>query len=410
MTRDTLPDASPLNASQRAGRLAAPTLAAYPEWARRRDVTITVFLWVLLAVATVWATSYVIGPLLIVMLAALLAYALTPGVRVVARALPLPFAIAFVYLTLISVLSGLGYLFVSNAISELSALATQITQLLTPAGPGAQSPLTQQLEQLGLSQTQVQDLSQRLIEQLQKAAQNALPLLGGVANGLVTTLLDIVLVLVLSIYFLVAGPRLVQWLRRSTPIRQRGRLALTLATLHHVIGGYLRGQLILSALIGTFVGGGMYLLHVPYAALLGLLAFLLEFIPTLGTLLSGAICVLVALTQGWELALLVLGYFAVIHVLEGYVVAPRVLAKAIGLHPAISIIALLVGAQILGIWGALFAAPLVGLLQVLLTALWVGWQQAHPNQFSAAAVEVGGPLVPVLTADAPAPAAEQPPL
>jgi predicted PurR-regulated permease PerM len=95
-----------------------------------------------------------------------------------------------------------------------------------------------------------------------------------------------------------------------------------------------------------------------------------------------------------------LGYFVVIHLLEGYVIAPRVLAKALGLHPAISIIALLVGAQILGIWGALFAAPVVGLLQVLLTALWVGWQQAHPNQFAEAteAKEVGVPRVPVLTA------------
>ena len=72
----------------------------------------------------------------------------------------------------------------------------------------------------------------------------------------------------------------------------------------------------------------------------------------------------------------------VIHLLEGYVVAPRVLAKAVGLHPAISIIALLVGAQLLGVWGALFAAPLVGLLQVLFTAMWVGWRHDHPNQFA----------------------------
>jgi len=125
----------------------------------------------------------------------------------------------------------------------------------------------------------------------------------------------------------------------------------------------------------------MYFLQVPYAALLGLLAFLLEFIPTLGTLLSGVICVLVALTQGWVLALIVLGYFVLIHVLEGYVVAPRVLAKAVGLHPAVSIIALLVGAELLGVWGALFAAPAAGLLQVLLTSLWQGWRHDHPLQY-----------------------------
>jgi predicted PurR-regulated permease PerM len=142
----------------------------------------------------------------------------------------------------------------------------------------------------------------------------------------------------------------------------------------------------------------MYFLQVPYAVLLGLLAFLLEFIPTLGTLLSGVICVLVALTQGWVLALIVLGYFVLIHVLEGYVVAPRVLAKAVGLHPAVSIIALLVGAELLGIWGALFAAPVAGLLQVSLTTLWRGWRQDHPLQY---------PTAPTQPPSTPSPPAQE---
>jgi predicted PurR-regulated permease PerM len=218
--------------------------------------------------------------------------------------------------------------------------------------------------------------------------------------------LDIVLVLVLSLYFLVAGPRLVHWLHRNAPIKQRGRLTTLLSTLEQVVGGYIRGQLILSTTIGTFGGGGMFVLHVPYAVLLGLLAFLLEFIPTLGTLSSGVVCVLVALTQGWVLALVVLAYFVVIHLLEGYVLAPRVLAQAVGLHPAVSIIALLVGAEVLGVWGALFAAPLAGVFQVLLAALWLEWRQAHQQQFP----EEFGPLVvPVMTPNTlvPAPAARE---
>ncbi len=372
-------------------------VSTYPAWAHRRDVAVTLFLWGVLGVAMVWAASYIVGPLLIVVLAALLAYAVMPIVRGLARRIPLPLAIALVYLILVSLVSGIGYLLVSNAISELSSLATQITHLLTPGSPGAPTPLAQQLERLGLTQTQIQDLSQRAIQQLQNAAQNALPLLGGVVNGFFTVLLDVVLVLVLSIYLLVAGPRFVGWLSQSAPAKQRGRLAFALVTLQRVIGGYLRGQLLLSTLVGTLVGGGMYLVHVPYALLLGVLAFLLEFIPMLGTLTSGLICVLVALTQGWPIALFVLGYFVVIHLLEGYVVAPRVLAKAVGLHPAISIIALLVGAQLLGVWGALFAAPLVGLLQVLFTATWVGWRHDHPNQFADSVGKAGADDAPLVS-------------
>jgi predicted PurR-regulated permease PerM len=294
---------------------------------------------------------------------------------------PLPAAIILVYLVLVGLAGVIGYLFVTNATAELATLTDQITRLLSSPHAGEPTPLAQQLAQLGLSQQQIQDLSQRAAEQLQHAAENALPLLGGVVTGLLAAILDAVLVLVLSLYFLVAGPRIVIWLGQSAPTLQRARVVGALAAVQRVLGGYLRGQLILSTLVGTLVGGGMYFLQVPYAVLLGLLAFLLEFIPTLGTVLSGVICVLVALTQGWVLALIVLGYFVLIHVLEGYVVAPRVLAKAVGLHPAVSIIALLVGAELLGVWGALFAAPAAGLLQVLLTSLWQGWRHDHPLQY-----------------------------
>jgi predicted PurR-regulated permease PerM len=105
---------------------------AYPVWARRRDVPGTVVLWVVLAVAVVWAASYVIRPALIVALAGLLAYAVAPAVRMLAHKLPLPLAIVLVYLALIGFVGGIGYLFVSNTITELSALANQITRLLTP--------------------------------------------------------------------------------------------------------------------------------------------------------------------------------------------------------------------------------------------------------------------------------------
>jgi predicted PurR-regulated permease PerM len=141
----------------------------------------------------------------------------------------------------------------------------------------------------------------------------------------------------------------------------------------------------------------MFVLGVPYAILLGLLAFVLEFIPTVGTLTSGVICILVAATQNWLLALVVAAYFVVIHVLDGYIVAPRVLGRAVGLHPAVSIVALVAGAELFGIWGAVFAAPLAGLIQVLLSSAWQEWRELHPRQFPD---ELGAALVPVTAAQA----------
>jgi predicted PurR-regulated permease PerM len=91
--------------------------------------------------------------------------------------------------------------------------------------------------------------------------------------------------------------------------------------------------------------------------------------------------VLLALTQGWLIAVLVLAYFIVMHILEGDVVGPRIVGKAVGLHPVVSLAALVAGAELFGIWGALFASPVAGVLQAILIALWSEWRTRNPEQF-----------------------------
>ena len=77
-------------------------------------------------------------------------------------------------------------------------------------------------------------------------------------------------------------------------------------------------------------------------------------------------------------------YFVVVHVIEGDIVGPRIVGKAIGLHPVISIAALLAGSELFGIWGALLASPIAGVLQSVVVALWTNWRQTYPEQFEQA--------------------------
>jgi predicted PurR-regulated permease PerM len=220
-----------------------------------------------------------------------------------------------------------------------------------------------------------------------------LPLVEGIFGMVV----DAILVAVLSIYLLIDGSRVVNWLHTSAPLPQRRRVRFMLMTVERVVGGYIRGQLILSTLIGLMVGIGMAIFRLPYALLLGVLAFTLEFIPVIGVFISGALCVLLALTQGWLLALIVLGYFVIVHIVEGDVVGPRVMGRAIGVHPAVSIFALIAGGELFGIWGALFAAPLAGLTQAILAEVWREWRDAHSEMFAKQATVS---TVPVTTTEA----------
>jgi predicted PurR-regulated permease PerM len=360
------------------------SVAIVATWMRRCGLPLAILAWTGVALLILWLAGHVVQTLLLLTMAALLAYALAPAVKVLERGMPRFLAILVVYLVVLGALCALLYLIVSTAIVQFVALSGYVQFLLTPGKSGQLTPLEQIVRSFGISQSQIASARDQIITSIEGFAGSIVPLL----TGLVGAILDVILVAVLSIYLLADGARVFDWLRRNMPQQQQGRMQLLLDTLQRVVGGYLRGQLLLCGLVGVLVGVGMQVIGVPFALLLGLLAFVLEFIPVLGTLASGVICVLLALTRGWVIALIVLVYFIVVHVIEGDVVGPRIVGKAIGLHPVVSLAALIAGAELFGIRGALFAAPAAGVLQALLQAIWSQWRATHPQAFQRAKDEV----------------------
>lgn len=362
-------------------------------WARARDIPLAILGWTLVIFIAFWAAGHIIGTLLVLAIAALIAYALAPIVALLRRWIPWPLAILIVYLIFACLLGLLVFVIIDTAVSQAIPLINRIQQLLTPGASG-NSPLVDFLSNFGVTSTQFDTFRDQLFGQLTGAARDLIPVVTGVAGGLI----NIIVTLIISIYFVANAPRVGLWLRTGLPIRIRPRAVFILDTTNHVIGGYIRGQLTLSTLVGVLVGASMYVLSIPYAILLGLLAFVLEFIPFLGVLISGAACVLVALTQGVVNALIVLAVFVIIHVIEGDVVGPRIVGSAIGLHPVISIIALIAGAELFGLWGALFAAPIAGVAQAVTVAFWREWKLAHPEQFpTGSTVSYDVAVVPIAT-------------
>jgi len=349
-------------------------------WIRRCGLPLAILAWTGVALLILWLAGHVIRTLLLLTFAALFAYALAPAVKLLERVMPRFLAILLVYLVVLGALSALLYLIVSTAIVQVISLSDYVRFLLTPGKSGQLTPLEQTLQSFGLSQSQIASARDQVVASIEGFAGSVVPLL----TGIVGAALDVILVAVISIYLLAGGARVSNWLRGNMPDQLQGRMRLLLDTLQRVVGGYIRGQLLLCGLIGILVGVGMQVIGVPFALLLGVLAFVLEFIPVLGTLVSGAICVLLALTKGWVPAVIVLVYFVVVHVIEGDVVGPRIVGKAIGLNPVVSLAALIAGAELFGITGALFASPVAGVLQALLIAVWIEWRATHPKEFQRA--------------------------
>ncbi len=362
------------NLREQAGRA-----LANEKWVHRRNIAFTLVCWLILTVAGLYVAARIIHALLILLAACVIAYALYPLVERLRRFMPRALALALVYILLLAVVGTFGYFVVSTAVIQLRLLVDQVRALLSSGPNGAPGPLIQQLKQWGITQAQIAAAEQEIVAKLQTWTGEIVPVVSSVVNGV----LDTVLVIVLSIYLLIDGARVATWANTRTPLRVRPRVTAFFGTLQRVVGGYIRGQLALAALVGVLVGGGMAVLRVPYAILLGVMAFVLEFIPIIGVLVSGAVCVLLALTQGWVLALVVLIYFVFVHVIEGDVVGPKIVGHTIGLHPVVSIVALVAGADLFGIWGALLAAPLAGLAQAVLVDAWAEWRKANPGEFHA---------------------------
>lgn len=348
------------------------------DWQRALFPPLTILAWLAVIVIGGWLLSHFVKTILTLILAGIVAFALTPLVRWLSRYMPRGIAIALAYVVGFSVILGILAFVIVTATSQITNLVHNLPHYSQQAHT-LQPQLVKFLKPFGVNNTNYVHAEHQLTSYLQSVGTRVAAQSVDIATTVVGTVIDIVLVLILSVYLTANGPKLSGWMRRQTPLSQRRHTDLLIAIVNQVVGGYIRGQLTLALLIGVLVGVGMLVLHVPYAVLLGVLAFFMEFIPVIGVLISGAVCIVIALFQGWVVAVIVLAYFVVVHVIEGDVVGPRIVGHAVGIHPATALIALVAGTELFGIWGALFGAPLAGLIQTLATAVYHELRGADPK-------------------------------
>ncbi len=353
-----------------------------PGWLRALVLALTILAWLVLLVLCLWVLSHFTRTILLVVLAAVLAFAFTPMANFVQRWAPRPVSIGVAYLVGVAIIFGLGAYIVATTVAQVSSLVSNIPDYAM-AAQNLQPRLEALVEPLGISPSWINDAQQQLIGEIQVAAtavaRDMLPRLAEFFG----TVIDVVFVMILSIYFALDGARIAHWLKTETPgDRARARAQIMVVVINRVVGGYVRGVLTLALLIGVLVAVGLAVLGVPYAMLLGVLAFFMEFVPVLGVFISGVAAVSVAAVHYGDLIhpTIVLAYFVIIHIIEGDVVGPRIMGKAVGIHPATGLIALVAGTEVFGVWGALFAAPLAGLLQAILTAAWLEFRGGHPQE------------------------------
>ncbi len=331
--------------------------------------TTAVIVLTILFVLGIVGLVYLVGEiLLLVLMAAILATGLNPLVDALERRtwtrrrrrLSRTTAIVAVYMGLLVVLILLASVLVTPIVSESS-------QFLERA-PDLYRKLRDLLVDLRQRYSWAPDLT-TILDRLPQEAGRLTGYLGaatGVAFRLFGGVVSAVTVLVLSFYMLLEGPGIKQGFLGFFPRKHHRQLEKVLQHVGLKFGGWLRGQLFLGLVIGVAAGLGTWILGVPYPFLLGLIAGVTELIPLIGPVLGAIPAVLVALFIGpaWRI-LAVIVFFTFIQQTEGNVLVPRVMKQAVGLSPLLTLVAIMVGANLMGLVGALLAVPIAAALQVI---------------------------------------------
>lgn len=192
-----------------------------------------------------------------------------------------------------------------------------------------------------------------------------------VTAGVVGAVVGLVAILVIAAYIVMDAERIGRGLLRLFAPHLRPRLAALAGPVMDRIGGYVRGQLVVSACVGTVLALGLTLLGVRYALLIGVLAAVLNVVPWVGSLIASVLGILSALNESAGLAAATVLLFWGANLLEAKVLVPHFVGRATGLHPLVVLVALLAGAHLAGIIGALVAVPLAGAVWEILRQLYV---------------------------------------
>jgi len=283
---------------------------------------------------------------------------------------------------------GLVYVAISGvtwagAAMLVPTVSQQVSEIVSQAPGYAQSLRTWQVgwtrsyERLKLPAELRRRIDESLLDAGDRAAARVREsVVAGI--GILSYLPWLVLIPVLAFFMLKDAESLRQAALNALPQRFRGRGYRLFEELNTTLAAYIRAQLLACVVVGAVCGMGFAALGLPYAALLGVLAGVLEFIPLVGPLAMAVIAGTIASLHAPMLAVWVTGFLAIIRVVEDYVVYPRLVRRGLRLHPLAVILAVLAGLELGGVAGIFLAIPVVAALSVA----WrhgLGWLDEPPE-------------------------------
>ena len=339
-------------------------------------LSVTAWLRILIVVTVMYVLSQITSVYLPVVLSVILAFILNPVVQSIRRLRLWPARRNIPYgpAILLAFAFFLGFLFLlimfifrpfvdefNRFMVNLPLISEQVRKLTFFIGNQAYS-------------SQIPEGFHTIVDQtLSGVASYSMTLARRLVTGVIsfaTGIVELIVVPVLTFYLLKDWKVLRESFVALMPTGLRTKTREVIGQMATVVSGYIRGQVLVSLIVGLIVFSGMYFFRIEYPMVLGLLAGLTEMIPILGAFIGAAPAVLLAYLVSPALAVKVAVFYVIVQQIENHIIVPKVMGHSIDLHPIAIIISLLIGGQLFGIVGMMAAVPAAALIKVLAMNLW----------------------------------------
>jgi predicted PurR-regulated permease PerM len=209
---------------------------------------------------------------------------------------------------------------------------------------------------------------------------------------------------IIAFYFLVDLPKIRRGLKALIPARRRREVESVLERIGRAVGGFVRGQLLVSLFVGVASAIGLWIVGLPFWAVVGLVAGLFNLIPLIGPFIGGIVALTIAFTTeaaatdgllnlepGWPLAIGSAVALLIVQQIDNHIMSPNIVGRTVRLHPVTVMLGLLAGGTVLGLWGMLLAVPVLASAKILLLHAWDTRMQWPPPPTGEHAVVPEGP-------------------
>ena len=295
------------------------------------------------------------------------AYLIYPIVQWLRRRMPLVLAITIVYVAIVIAIAVIGWFVIPRVSDESQTLMQRYPEIvarLQSIITNPTDPVTSHLP--NFLKKELEQLPNQVVSWVRQHGVATFGHVITVLMGFALVVATFIVIPLLTLYLLLDLDNLKLAVSSVVPEERWRSTMRLLGDFDKVVGGFIRGQILVAITVGILITLAMWLLHVPYPFILGLIAAIFDLIPYVGAIVAYFPAMLSALiNNGVFNAIFVTAAFIVIYECEGHFISPNIVSKTVKLSPFAVMLAVLIGAELAGIVGALVAIPVTGVLRVI---------------------------------------------